>query len=212
MRLLADVAEFLSAVRSELAAERGPPVPVVLLGLSWGARLAVVTAAAHPDLLDALVLLYPGILVQCGPGRIRHWLAAVLSRLGGGGWTVRIPLQPEQFTSDLQWQRFIREDPCALREVSLRFLMASERLRSEALRAPSRITCPCLMMLAEEDDIVDVPATRAYAAQFASRQRQVLSYTARHTLEFEPCRDQFVANLTEWIESHVAVDPRTSET
>src|SRR5829696_3095384 len=53
-RLLADVAQRLRQLR-----ERQPAVPTALGGISWGGKLAVLAAADHPQLVDALALLCP---------------------------------------------------------------------------------------------------------------------------------------------------------
>src|SRR3954465_8366407 len=60
-RLVRDVAERLGALR-----ERDATPPIVLAGISWGGKLAVVTAGRHPELIDALALICPGLHPRVG--------------------------------------------------------------------------------------------------------------------------------------------------
>src|SRR5262245_51384195 len=66
-RWISDVIQVLSEVRY---LSRGDLTrrPLVLLGVSWGGKPAIVTAARRPDLVDALALLYPGLCPQIHPG------------------------------------------------------------------------------------------------------------------------------------------------
>ena len=68
-RLIDDVAEHLASP------PRGrPATPIALAGISWGGKLAVVTAAERPDLVDALALICPGLHPRVG--RLRRRAAA----------------------------------------------------------------------------------------------------------------------------------------
>src|SRR5262245_40318354 len=60
-RLLADLTERLSDLR-----RRDPAVPTALAGISWGGKLAVLAAAARPELVDALALVCPGLHPRVG--------------------------------------------------------------------------------------------------------------------------------------------------
>ena len=64
-RLLDDVAEYLPD--APRAGE--PAAPIALAGISWGGKLAVVTAAEHPELVDALALICPGLHPRVGVSR-----------------------------------------------------------------------------------------------------------------------------------------------
>ncbi len=78
------------------------------------------------------------------------------------------------------------------------FLAASERLSQMAEEGLSQLTLPRLVMLAGGDEIVDLPATRELLSRMPGEHLRVVeSPDARHTLEFEPGRDRFVADLTQ---------------
>jgi len=200
-QLLTDVAQFARQVGEERASH-ATKAPLLLLGLSWGARLAAAACHQRPDLFDGLVMLYPGICTHVRPNVAQQLLLRMLDRLGGRRLPVPLPLRPEQFASQPQWLAFIRDDPAAVRRLPVSFLAASERLSQMAVARLARPTLPRLVMLAGKDEIVDLPATRELLSRMPGEHLRVVEYPdARHTLEFEPGRDRFVADLTQWIES-----------
>lgn len=201
-RLIGDVAQFLAEVRHDRD-QTAPASPVVLLGVSWGGKLAAVTCARRPELVDALALLYPGICARIGPRLHERFLLQLAMRVGAGRRKTPIPLDdPALFTGQAEWQRFIRDDPLALREATVAFMQASCELDRLARRAPDRIRCPVLMMLAGNDRIIDNAASRRYVERIASADRRLIEYPeAAHTLEFEPNRDEFVNDLIAWLAS-----------
>jgi alpha-beta hydrolase superfamily lysophospholipase len=194
-RLIDDVAEFIAPLRREM-----PEVPVVAVAGSWGGKLATALCRRHPGLLDALVLLCPGLFPKVRPPfgqRLRIFLA----RLANPTRRFPIPLNdPELFTANPRWQAFIAGDPLALREATARLLVESVRLDLYLRWVPAWVTVPTLLMLAEHDRIIDNARTRAYVGRFATPEKQIIEYAgAHHTLEFEPDRDRFIDDLITWL-------------
>jgi len=201
-RLVNDVRQFLGDVRHRRDQE-SPGSLVALSGVSWGGKLAAVITARSMDLVDALVLMSPGICARFRPRffqRVMLYLAVFLS---GAKHMARIPLDDETlFTGDPDWQRFIRDDPIALHQVTTSFLKASCELDRLVVTAPQKITCPVLLMLAEKDQIIDNTATKKLFQNIRAPESKVIEYpNAEHTLEFEPCKEQFIADLIDWIKS-----------
>ena len=206
-RLVNDVRQFLADVCHRRDQEL-PGSPVVLLGVSWGGKLAAVITAQSTDLVDALALLCPGICARFRPRffqRVMLYLAVSLSR---AKHPTRIPLDDETlFTGDPDWQRFIRDDPIALHQVTTSFLKASCELDRLVVTAPQKISCPVLLMLAEKDQIIDNTATKKFFQNIRASENKVMEYPdAEHTLEFEPCKEQYITDLIDWLK---AIRPRT---
>jgi alpha-beta hydrolase superfamily lysophospholipase len=206
-RLVNDVRQFLADV-CHRRVQRSPGSPVVLLGVSWGGKLAAVVTAQSTDLVDALALLCPGICARFRPRffqRVMLHLAVSLSR---SKHLTRVPLNDETlFTGDPDWQRFIRDDPLALHYVTTSFLKASCELDRLVVTAPQKISCPVLLMLAEKDHIIDNNATKKFFQNIKASENKVTEYPdAEHTLEFEPCKEQYIADLIDWFK---AIRPRT---
>jgi alpha-beta hydrolase superfamily lysophospholipase len=194
-RLLDDIAEFIKAERPALT------VPLFLLAISWGGKLAVALQRRHPGLVDGLILLCPGLCPKVNPTP-RERLAIFRSRFRSPLREFPIPLDnPELFTASPQWQKFIRDDPLALRRATGRFLFESGWLDVYLRFAPRHVRAPTLLMLAGRDRIVDNARTRAYVNAFASAEKEILEYPeAHHTLEFEPDADRFLTDLIRWLD------------
>ncbi|MGE5192419.1 MAG: alpha/beta fold hydrolase, partial [Deltaproteobacteria bacterium] len=151
-RLVSDVVEFLEEVRSR----RPTRAPVILLGVSWGGKLATVTAARRPDLIDGLALLYPGLQARVRPRWDQNLRLSLAERLGIREKRIRVPLDDAAlFTGELRWQEMIRSDPLALHDVTVSFLLANRDLDRQLPSCPAAIRCPVLAMLAGRDEIID---------------------------------------------------------
>ncbi len=201
-RLINDVVQVLSDVRRHRD-RVAPTAPVVLLAVSWGGKLAAITAARRPELVDALALLYPGLCARVQPTAWQRARLNLARRLDVRHKRVEVPLNdPALFTAEPRWQEFIRNDPLALREVTSGFLLAHQDLTSESLTAAPQIHCPTLLMLAGRDQIIDNEATKGWASRLGTRELTLCEYPdAQHTLEFEPQPERFVADLLAWLDS-----------
>ncbi|HEV3260436.1 MAG TPA: alpha/beta fold hydrolase [Gemmataceae bacterium] len=189
-RLLDDVAEFLS-----------PRQPrTLLIGISWGGKLAVALQRRHPGLVDGLALLCPGFCPRVRPP-LGQRLAILWARLVSPRKLFPIPLNhPDLFTATPRWQQFIRDDPSGLRQATARLLLESVRLDGYLRFVPRYVRVPVLLMLAEKDRIIRNPPTRRYVDRFASEDKEVIEYAgAHHTLEFEPEPAVFLGDLKRWL-------------
>lgn len=201
-RLVNDVLQFLSEVRHRRNAV-APTVPVALLGLSWGGKLAAVAASIKPELVDGLILQYPGICPRIRMNPWQHFQLSLAKAVEVFDKRVPVPLDdPALFTASSEAQRFIREDNLALHDVSVSFLLANRKLDRLAAKCNRSIRCPVLLMLSGRDRIIDNVAVKEWAARLATPERRVIEYPeASHTLEFEPDRDRMISDLTGWLDS-----------
>ncbi len=154
-RLLDDVAEYLTAIRT-------PGVPTTLAGISWGGKPALAVAARAPHLVDAVVLLCPGFVPLVGVPPLAK-LRIALARLVNPTKPFPIPLnEPDLFTTSPEWQRFIADDPHGLTRATARFLFGSARLDLYLKRVAKRVTAPVLCLLAEHDRVIHNAKTLEY--------------------------------------------------
>lgn len=176
--------------------------PVVLLGISWGGKLAPVIARERPDLLAGVGMICPGLFAHQQPSLLKRLTLATTGVLNMNQQRVPIPLQPPQlFTESPRWQKYVETDPLTLRRITLRFAREDQRLTSAARQANRWIHAPALLVLAGRDRIVDNRRTRAWFEQIPSDERTLLEYPqAAHTLEFEPDPQPFYDELAHWIE------------
>ena len=183
---------------------RHPGLPVVLLGISWGGKVALAVLRDRPDAADALVAVAPGWFARVKP-TLRERAAVGLSHLLRPRRRIRIPLSdPALFTATPQGRRFIADDPLALRTASARLLMTSVTLGRRIRDAPERLAVPTLLVLAGRDRIIDNDRTRAFFDRFAVSEKTLLEYPeAHHTLEFEPEAEPIFADMIGWIRGAV---------
>jgi len=211
-RLINDVVQFLTRLHRQQDSEQRRPI--VLLGVSWGGKLAAAVAQRHPQLLSAIALLYPGIFSKMQPRQRDLWKLRFIEAIGWGMGHVPIPLNdPQLFTSDPQWQEHIRRDELALLTATVSFLLSSQKLTelvtvSREHERPASCNLPALLMLAGRDDVIDNAQTRAWFERWAGPSRMLIEYpNARHTLEFESDRDRFIDDLIAWLADVEASQP-----
>jgi alpha-beta hydrolase superfamily lysophospholipase len=217
-RLLDDLAEFLATLRaagkngdSPLGLGGQSPffpaaagLPVFLVAISWGGKLAVALQKRHPGLVTGVALLCPGFFPQVKP-RFLQRLRILWSWLIWPRRLFPIPLNDaELFTATPRWQQFIREDPQGLRRATARFLVESVRLDGYLRMAARHVTVPVLLMLAGKDRIIRNDRTRRFVDGFATKHKEIIEYpAAHHTLEFEPDPEPFIGDLRLWLERHL---------
>jgi acylglycerol lipase len=185
----------------ELYLERLPAgVPTILLGISWGGKLATAVARRTRQPLAGLGLLCPGLFAKKGPGPVGRLALRLAGVLGLGGVRVTVPLQnPALFTNCERCQAYIAQDPLTLRNVTVSFALADRKLTRYAVEAPEEIHLPSLLMLAGRDLIIDNSRVRAFVGRMQSPRKQVIEYSdAAHTFDFEPNPSQFYADLAGW--------------
>lgn len=200
-RLVNDVAQFLSGLRHEQQ-RTGVIRPIVLMGVSWGGKLAATFSCRRPDLVDALALLYPGICPKLQPTlwqRYKLWMAV---QKEWGRFHIPIPLnEPELFTDEPRWQEFIRQDELALHQVTVSFMAANLRMSKYLRGQLPELSKPILLMQSGRDQIIDNAATNRLFTQLKRAEITRMEYPeARHTLEFEPKPDMFIDDLLAWLE------------
>ncbi len=196
-RLTDDLAEYLGTLRA-----RRPATPIGLVGISWGGKLAVILAGRHPDRVDALGLVCPGLHPRVGLAlgeRLKIAWALLTGR--AAKTTFPIPLNdPALFTASPEGQSFIANDPLGLRVATAGLLASSFFIDRSVARMPARVRQPSLLMLGGQDRIVDNAKTLAYFERLASRDKRAIDYPeGHHTLEFEPDPARYARDLADWL-------------
>lgn len=205
-RLVNDVVQFLSYLNHKTLSHRRAELPTILMGVSWGGKLAAVTALKHPQLFQGVALLYAGLFSKVQPRWFDLWKMRWIEAIGWGRGRVPIPFNdPTLFTDQPEWQEFIRRDELALHTVTVSFLLANAQLTQLLQQTSATFPMPSLLMLAGRDDIIENTATRACYQRIAGSQGVILEYPqARHTLEFEDQRDAFINDLIRWLDGITA--------
>ncbi len=199
-RLRDDVGEFLAERR-----KANPQRPIVLLAISWGAKVATALVRYRPELADGMILVTPGFFPRVGLSFAER-LGILWARITNPTRLFPIPLSdPELFTTTPRWLDYLRHDPLSLHQATARFLIESVRLDRSLRDAPGHIQLPSLLLLAGQDRIIENGRTRAFVERFAGPVT-ILDYpAAHHTLEFEPDPEMIFQELGDWIENRRAI-------
>ena len=158
---------------------------VVIVGLSWGGKLAVAAALDQPAGVRAVVLVTPG-LVPAVDLSFGNKLRALASLASGGHAPIELPIEPEMFTHTPRWLDYIEHDPDRLTRVTARFLRASRSI-DHRLRSPqAALTAPVLLLLAGHDRIIDNQRTLALLESLCHRDLRVRRYEdSTHSIQFD---------------------------
>ena len=177
-----------------------PSRPRILLGISWGGILATALVRRYPEMLAGLGLICPGLFSFKAANRLQRFALRTAATLGLESLKVDVPLQdPALFTNSPDGQRYVAQDPLALRKITIRFAKQNLALLQYAVEAPESIRIPVLLMLASDDPVTNNAQTRAFVDRIGSDDRTIIEYPdASHTLEFEDDPSKYFSDLAEW--------------
>ena len=191
----------------ELAATEHPRVPVFLAASSWAAKLGVVYAAERGAPLSGLLLLGPGLFPRVNLSPWRTALVVAGHRLRPMA-RLPIPLTPELYTANPPYRDYIRADPLRLLEATTRFYWETGRLDRRRGADTARLVLPVLVLQGEADQMMDVPATRRWFDGLSGEHSTYRAYPgAGHTLDFEPDRSRYLADMLAWLSATVRPGP-----
>ena len=204
-----DLDSFHEFVTRHVLPAHAPGTPVILLGHSMGGNLALRYTAAHPEIVSFTATSAPMIgihAVQTLPVWIQKALSSVLNRFlretyvfGGGDWaeTARPNVPESLFSADPVRQKLHNE--WCLYDQDLQVGNITFGWIYEALRSCYRlrdvlqdIQTPCLLALANKDQIVSNPAIR-HAAKVMPDAHLLELEDGRHEIFVErtSLRDKF---------------------
>jgi acylglycerol lipase len=187
---------------SDLARERHPGAPVVLLGHSMGGAIALEYAFRHQDELAALVLSAPLAVLEANP--LERAATRLLSRLAP-----RLPVYRIDATT-------VSRSPDVVRDYDRDPLNHRGRLPArtigELLRTvgslPERLPelrLPILVMCGTADRLVDPAGSRLVRDRAGSDDRTLIEYDGLyHEVLNEPERERVLADVAGWIEARLA--------
>ena len=158
---------------------------VVLVGLSWGGKLAVAAALDEPRGVRALVLVTPGLVPRVDLS-LRDKVRALASLAGGGHARIELPIAAEMFTRTPRWLSFIEHDPDRLKTVTARFLLATRSIDRRLRDDGATLNVPVLLLLAEHDRIVDNERTLELLERLCRAGLRVERYEgSTHSIPFD---------------------------
>ena len=204
------LAPFADDLALFLAQERLPGLPLVVLGHSFGALVALAAAAEHPGAADGLILSSPALVLRGYPPSVRliRWL---LLRLAPH-MSLELPNNKDLVCSDPELVRRYWADPLCHRQVSAAYTeIFPDGFRMLQDRAAA-LTCPMLVLEAGDDTVADPDAGDPFWSLISP---QLLE---RHRLDgflhevFHDLRRQEAQNLAAaWLTRHFETPPGNPE-
>ncbi len=194
--LLADIDAFITPLHERYD-------QVFLMGLSWGGKLALAYGLSHPDAVDGLVLITPGLRAEVDVSRRNKLKIAALSPTFPKA-RVPTPIQPEMFTTTPVYLDYIRNDPLRLSSATVRFFWQSHRLDGFVDHRINGNRLPVQLFLAGNDTIIDNDGVLKVLEQGRESGLDVLWYDDQtHSIQLDAPR-RMVDDITDWLELHGA--------
>ena len=192
-------------VRARPGEEVYPRVPLHLIGISWGGKLATAFSLIHPEHITSLILITPGLASKVDFSR-RKKLAIFFSSLFAPRRKFKIPIEKaEMFTADAQKIDYIKADGLRLKEATARFFAESFKLDLFLRKRLHLLKKPVFLMLAGIDPIIDNERVISILEQTCAQEKKIKVYTGyHHTLEFEEDTQEFLEDLAAWVEAYSA--------
>lgn len=194
--LLADIDSFIKPLHDRYD-------QVFLVGLSWGGKLALAYGLSHPQAVDGLVLITPGLRAKVDVTMLNKLKIGLLSPLNP---TARVPtpIQPEMFTTTPVYLDYIRNDPLRLNSATVRFFWQSHRLDKYVDRNIAGNRLPVQLFLAGKDTIIDNDGVLRVLQQGREADLDVLWYKGQtHSIQLD-APQRLVNDMTDWIKRHGA--------
>jgi alpha-beta hydrolase superfamily lysophospholipase len=192
--LLADIDSFIKPLHDRYD-------QVFLVGLSWGGKLALAYALSHPQAVDGLVLITPGLRAEVDVSLLNKLKIGLLSPFNPTA-RVATPIQPEMFTTTPVYLDYIRNDPLRLTSATVRFFWQSHRLDKYVDRNIADNRIPIQLFLAGNDTIINNDGVLRVLERGREPGLDVLRYDDQtHSIQLDASQ-RLVNDMADWIRDH----------
>jgi len=181
----------------------GPGIPLHLIGLCWGGKLATAFSLLHPEHITSLTLITPGLASKVDfSGRKK--MDIFFSSLFAPRKKFKIPIEkPEMFTANPQKIEYIKSDGLRLKDATARFFVESVKLDLFLRQRIHLLKKPIFLLLAGIDPIIDNQKVLSLVEQIPAEEKKIKVYkNSHHILEFEEDTQEFLEDLAKWLEAH----------
>jgi alpha-beta hydrolase superfamily lysophospholipase len=196
--LLDDIHAFIAPLRERYRR-------IVLVGLSWGGKLATAHALTWPGDADALVLVTPGLRALVDVSLLDK-LRIVLFAQFSPESRIASPIAPEMFTTTPRYLDYIENDPLRLTHATARFYWQSNRLDAWLANNIDRLDTPLLLFLAGRDRIIDNAGVIELLQRARLQEFEIIDYPDQtHSVQFDD-PDRLVQDMDQWLRGAITKD------
>jgi len=165
-RIVSDAREAIDFFRARV----GPETPLFVIGESMGGSVAVHTAATHPDLnLAGIVLVAPGALASALRNTLYRWFTNVLRLFASGSEIVVERTDARELTAAAAIR--LLADPMVMQAIRAELLAGVVAMGYAAVDAAHNVTVPVLTMAAGKDDLLRAECVRQLHDNLAGEKR-----------------------------------------
>lgn len=189
-RLAQDIDDFFS--QKELRDRR-----CILAGLCWGAKTVLYFSLYYPEKISKIIFVTPGFKTKLHIPFVKKykWLLALVfaphARLA-------LPIEPAMFTDDQGYLNRIKKDNLRIKNITARFFKENLRLERAIKNSEARVDIPCLLSLAEKDEIIDNSGVTRFLKEYFKNLEINTYHGCKHGLFFEPRRAEVMQDLANW--------------
>lgn len=196
--VVGDIRTFVDYVRES----ENSNLDLIGLGLSLGSNFWSSYSILHPDSIDGIVMVGPGIKPRVGVslGR-RLWI------LGHAFLSPKtlfpIPIRDDMFTANPAFKTFLASDSLRRKTVTARFFLELLKMQRFLSTQAGRLQLPLHVILAGDDTIIDNDGVVRWVQKTGSERASILEYEgAYHSLQFElpggELASAIVAGIQDW--------------
>ncbi len=177
---------------------------VYLLGICWGALLAVNYAIRKKVMPDGLILLSPAIYRKVDLSATAK-IAVKAGSLFYPKIRFRIPIRGRMFTDNPRYRDFIENDSVRLRSLTSRFFQQIMRMEADFEPIKNSLLLPVMVMLAGHDEIVDNIRVKKWFGEVLSRDKVMRVFEDfHHIMPFEEDITLLIDCITDWVKEKEA--------
>jgi len=184
-----------------LARDRHPDLPPVILGHSMGGLIALSYALDHPDSLAGAIISSPalGTHPDFQPPLALKLMVKVLSRLAPRA-LFSSGLDTNAISRDPEVVQAYVSDPLVSEKVSARWYGAMMKAMADANSRAASLRIPMLLMQSGEDVLVDPAAPGRWAAAAPLKLVDLVVWDGLyHEMLNEPEKDQVRTRISDWL-------------
>ena len=176
---------------------------VFLIGESLGAVISLLLIAGGSNLFDGLICVSPAFVSKMKVS-LSKYIRIFASLLYNPKKQFGIPFTAGMCTRDAACQKLLDEDKKECRVATSRFILETFIAQTKSKKLKDKIKLPALFLLAGEDKLVDIEASRKAFKSFEIKDKTLIEYPLMyHALSIALGREKVFEDILKWAEGKI---------